>query len=154
MTRVDRWRNWRPSAKKFGDTAKKELTKLTEDGSVSFVSPVSANAPNFLPVPENPGPAAWAEDFHRWMLERCTFQIRKFGNIEFLYSDFSVWSQAHERQPASPSVFVQLLTDAGLFQANGLVNGLILHRELRTESPTDQSRTASRTGAKNDNTSH
>jgi hypothetical protein len=128
--RVDRWRKWCPSMKKFGDATKQELTKLTKGGSVSFVRSDSTNTPNFSSCLGAPDPGAWAENFHRWMLERCAFRIRCFGGLESLYCDLHDWSKDRQEEPPSRTVFDQLLGSAGLFQANGLVSGLVLREDV------------------------
>lgn len=140
MARVDRWRRWHPTAKKFDGADKEALTKLTERGFDSFVSSNSACTPNFSLISDGSDAAAWAENFHRWMLERCTFQIRSFGGVESLYQDFYDWSKAHDELPAPCLTFDELLTAAGLFQANGLVSGLILRADHDATRPTNQLR--------------
>jgi hypothetical protein len=138
MIRVDRWRKWCPSMKKFGDASKQELTKLTKGGSVSFVSSDSTNAPNFSSRLGAADPVAWAENFHRWMLERCAFRIRCFGGVESLYRDLYKWSVARQDEPPSRLVFDQLLGSSGLFQANGLVSGLVLREDVDSVRSTDR----------------
>lgn len=140
MAQVDRWRRWHPTMKKFEDAGKEELTKLTKGGFVSFVSSDSAYVSNFSSALDGPAPAAWAENFHRWMLERCTFQIRRFGGVEALYQDFCSWSKVHEELPAPRPIFDDLLAGAGLFQANGLVSGLILRAGCDVTRPISEQR--------------
>lgn len=129
--RVNRWRNWHPLMQKSGDATEKGLTKLTEAPFVSFVSSQSAVTPNFLRKLAGLSEVALAENFHRWMLERCKFQMRSFGRIEVLHRDFCCWSDGHDEPLAPRQTFDRLLVYAGLFQANGLVSGLILCDDLR-----------------------
>jgi hypothetical protein len=137
MPNCDRWRRWHPASKKFEESLEQELTKLTKGGSVSFVSSDSVEIPNFSPIPVDDTPATWTEDFHRWMLEKCAFRIRSFGGIEVLFRDFRDWSLARQEAPCTHTAFGQLVASAGLFQANGLISGLVLRDDLDDTKPTE-----------------
>jgi len=75
-------------------------------------------------------PHAWAEDFHRWMLDRCAGGDRYFGGIGALYKDFRDWCIRRNEVPCTRTVFEHLLTDAGFLFAIELVSGLILQEDL------------------------
>lgn len=85
------------------------------------------------PLPAH-DPAAWAEDFHRWTLNRCCFRDRCFGGIGALHADFCEHQMARNDVPCQRSVFEMLLRDAGFFFADGLVSGLILKTEYEAQS--------------------
>jgi hypothetical protein len=138
MSNIDRWRNWRPPGKKADEATERSLPKLTQLGSfmpqtssytdcVGFGGLVPRQAPEFCCSTSDP--AAWKEDFHRWMLGRCTYKGRCFGGIEELYCDFRGWSIHHKEAPCTAAGFVQLLSEAGFFFANGLVSGVVLRED-------------------------
>jgi hypothetical protein len=75
-------------------------------------------------------PAAWAEDFHRWMLERCVWRDRCFGGIGALHTSFCEWAISSHSVPCQRKTFERLLADAGFLVADGLVSGLISKADL------------------------
>jgi len=75
-------------------------------------------------------PHAWAEDFHRWMLDRCAGGDRYFGGIRALHRNFRDWSLGRGEVPCTEAVFGRLLNDAGFLIAYGLVSGVMLREDL------------------------
>ena len=76
-------------------------------------------------------PAAWAEDFHRWALDRCVWRDRCFGGIGALHTCFCEWAIAHKSVPMQRTTFERLLRDHGFFFADGLVYGLLLAEDVK-----------------------
>lgn len=74
---------------------------------------------------------AWAEDFHRWTLDRCVWRQRDFSGIGPLCKDFGCWALEHDIVPCQRKTFEALIEDAGFLFADGLVSGLILKADLR-----------------------
>jgi hypothetical protein len=124
-------RKRRPPVKKFDEPPESQLTKLTEMGFVSFVS---SDDIAFM-RPSSPSSdcdhAAWKEEFHRWMLVRCTYKGRCFGGIEQLYANFREWCVSVGEVPCPSSGFVALLSEDGYFFANGLISGVVLREDRK-----------------------
>jgi hypothetical protein len=139
MPEGNRWRNWRPPAKKSDELIGSELTKPTEMGFVGFVSSNSTLAGCSCSLIECDH-AACREEFHRWMLGRCTYKGRRFGRVEELYCDFHDWCIDLKEIPCTPPAFVALLSEAGFFFANGLVSGIVLREDLPIRRDTQKSR--------------
>jgi hypothetical protein len=125
-----RWRDWRPPVDKLGESIKSEPTKPTQMDFDGFVGPDPWRVSEFSCSVTVCDPAAWREDFHRWMLGNCAYAGRCFGGIEELYLSFRDWCTAQHEIPCTPREFVGLLSEAGFFFANGLVSGVVLRGDL------------------------
>ena len=79
-------------------------------------------------------PFAWAEDFHRWALQRCIWHDRCFGGVASLHDDFCGWAIARNEVPCRREAFEWLLRHAGMFVVDGLVSGLILRQDFEAYS--------------------
>lgn len=80
-------------------------------------------------------PSDWAEDFHRWVLSRCIYRARCFGETGALYIDFCEWAVLVDSLPCMRATFEALLREAGLLFADGMVSGLILKANLKRPFP-------------------
>lgn len=127
---IDRWLNWHPSDKKIDESPGSEPTKPTKPSFVSSVSSNRERIQNFLGQPAH-DPAAWAEDFQRWALDRCCFKDRSFGGIGALHTNFCEYQIARNDVPCQRNTFEALLSHAGFFHADGLIYGLILKAEYK-----------------------
>lgn len=78
-------------------------------------------------LPENP--ADYAEDFHKWAINDCGFQDRRFSTIAALFEGWCEWAAIHS-VPCHRDTFEQLLRDAGFLIVDGWVSGLCLARWL------------------------
>lgn len=82
----------------------------------------------------NPDPAAWKEDFDRWLKERCIHREGRedYGGVGALWRDFVEWSITNQEVPATREVFEQLLDAAGwTITSYQLVAGLVLRSDLQ-----------------------
>jgi len=77
-------------------------------------------------------PSFWNEDFFRWALDRCVYRDRCFCGVGALCADFGSWAVFHNTVPCTRRIFQELLENAGLFIADGLVYGLILREDLES----------------------
>jgi hypothetical protein len=133
MQSIDRWRSWTPGeGKNIGNDHKMELTKLTKPGSVGFVSSLSVQSSIILAASGMAihDPAAWAEDFHRWVITECIFRDRCFGGVGGLLRHFCEWQVTRDEVPCTRNTFEALLRDSGFFFAEGLVYGLLLKADV------------------------
>lgn len=134
------WRDWRPPADKVDESIESIPTKPTEMDCDGFVGSDSRRVSEFSCSFTGCGPAAWREDFHRWMLGNCTYEGRCFGGIEELYLSFREWCNAQNEIPCTPPEFTGLLSEAGFFFANGLVSGVVLRGDLPIRDRSRKSR--------------
>jgi hypothetical protein len=86
-------------------------------------------------------PAAWAEDFARWMQERCARREGQedSGGVGVLHLDFVQWSVDQNNVPCTRRTFETLLRDNEVFVANGMARGLVLIADLRAILPNARS---------------
>jgi hypothetical protein len=93
---------------------------------------IRQNLPSIEPVPAcsaNDEPAAWKEDFLRWMLFKCCFTDRCFGGVSCLHRDFCEWQVSRNEVPPSRAIFDALLQEEGVLVVDGLTYGLLLREE-------------------------
>jgi hypothetical protein len=79
-------------------------------------------------------PAAWAEDFHKWVMEQCAFRDRCFGGIGCLHVHFCEWASTRS-VPCTRETFEALLRMEDFETADGLIYGLILKEDARSLRP-------------------
>jgi hypothetical protein len=90
------------------------------------------SAPEFTNGMDDHDPAAWAEDFQRWMAQRCVSRPRKddWAGIGWLWVDFCEWTTANNSVPCKRRVFERLVVEAGFRLNRGMVGGLLLMKDL------------------------
>jgi hypothetical protein len=100
---------------------------------IAWTDPTEEGVQTLHPLRHDP--AARAEDFHRWMLERCVWRDRCFGGIGALHTSFCEWAMSSHSVPCQRKTFERLLADAGFLVADGLVSGLISKADLWALEP-------------------
>jgi hypothetical protein len=91
---------------------------------VERLSPVVATLTN--------DPEPWAEDFFRWIPERCISREGRedWGGVGCLWVDFCEWAVQNDSVPCQRKTFEQLLQDAGFPVEDGMACGLVLAGDL------------------------
>jgi hypothetical protein len=100
---------------------------------VPAVPSVPTENSNIAPVPLH-DPAAWAEDFQRWVAEHCVFRDRCFGGVSCLHGHFCEWATTAS-VPCTRQTFEALLRKEDFETAEGLVYGLTLADDLKPSIP-------------------
>jgi hypothetical protein len=78
-----------------------------EGGGPGSVPSVPTENSNIAPVPLH-DPAAWAGDFHEWVMTHCVLRDRCFGGIGCLHVHFCEWAST-ESVPCTRETFEALL---------------------------------------------
>ncbi|MGD0733843.1 MAG: hypothetical protein ABR976_01805 [Terracidiphilus sp.] len=133
MLAIDRWRNWRPSDEKLGESLEREPSKPSESTFEGFEGSTSEQIQNFSDrLPDTPN--AWREDFIRWARVQCVHREGRedWGGIACLLLDFAEWCIAHDGVPCTRATFEWLLEDAGFLIGDGMAFGLVLKADVET----------------------
>lgn len=159
MLAIDRWRNWSPSDKKFGDYAGCEPSKPPKPPFEGFEGSTSGKTQNFsgpagsqqstfgtfgTPTPGKTqifsGPVdglvdeivAWENAvIYPWATSQCTFMDRAWGGLSSLYVSNCEWCAAHNMAPIPEmETFATILMALGFSVKDGMVYGLIFKEDL------------------------
>lgn len=145
MQTINRWRNWTPTGKKFGDCIQDELTELTKPTSVSFVSAIprrtqNFSCPNALDDKPSPRPETlaqvellpaevrqWDDAMLVWARAHCAFREHSWGSLSRLY--ISHIEHAHQSGgmfAPDRETFQAILMALGFQIEDGMCYGLVL----------------------------
>lgn len=106
------------------------LRSVSDFAAVSGLSvTVSEELSRTIPEPDS---TAWTEDFHRWLIERCQYNMRWFTSMEALHRDFADWLVSRREAPPKEIAFEALLREAGFLFADGMVSALTLKRDFES----------------------
>lgn len=132
MLTIDRWRKWRPLDEKSNESLGCEPPKPSEPTFEGFEGFTSRQIQNFSDILPDHDPAAWREDFARWMAESCIQREGRddWGGIGCLLVDFAEWCIAHEAVPCQRTLFETLLEEAGFRCADGMAAGIVLKVDM------------------------
>ncbi|MEO6965531.1 MAG: hypothetical protein ABI076_06480 [Acidobacteriaceae bacterium] len=146
MQAINRWRNWKPTDEKFFDSSRHELTKPTKPSSVSFVSPIPRNIPNFsgadgIPAHDSDSGymaqvellpdeiRAWDEAFHGWTQAVCVWREHSWRDLGALHVSYCEWADARNADVCDRQTFEAVLTCLGFALKDGMIDGLIFRED-------------------------